>query len=259
MIHPFEHELSRPLAALLRNMGQVPQDATDAAQQRLIKRLNHGHPVHRRARLPVRWFAVSVTIMLALLVALFVPTHRGGDAFAAVLKHFRNFHTLTMTIVQRAGERTLQTSRTVVNAQGVLRTDVGTQLSVIVDPPRGRVLTLLHEPRQAMLMRIPEQTDALADSMQWLEDLRRFEGKATPLSATRMINGHVAHGWLLNVNGLDMEIMADPSGLPLSMRQLNAAGGIEIDYRFEFNRPLAPDELSSSPPTNYSLLKPETN
>jgi hypothetical protein len=58
-----------------------------------------------------------------------------------VQAHFRHFTTLSMTIAQRLNGQPLQDTRTRIDARGIVRTDVGEQLSVIGDAPRGRVLT----------------------------------------------------------------------------------------------------------------------
>jgi hypothetical protein len=253
----FENELSRPLAERLRAVDTdgASEEAVDNAQQRLRARL-------QRARAPSRapargWWAVAATVAVALAVSISLPMLPGnGDAFAAVQARFRHFETLSMTVVQRVRGEPLQTSRTVVDARGVVRTDVGEQLSVIVDAPRGRILTLLHAPREAMIASIPKTTAAQDDALPWLDDLRNFKGRATPLPGTRIIDGRTARGWTLELQGMTMTLWADADGLPLAMRQHGGAG-LEIDYRFEFNQPIAPGLLSSDVPAGYTPVVPD--
>lgn len=253
----FEDELSASLAAKVRSAETPADDATiDAAQARLLTRL-------QRARRPSRalargWWAVTATVMLALTVIIALPMLPGnGDAFAAVQARFRHFDTLSMTVIQRFRGQPLQTSSTVVDARGGVRTDVGDQLSVIVDPTRGRVLTLLHEPRQAMIATIAKTAAAQDEALPWLEELRDFKGKAKPLPTTRMIDGHIARGWVLEIQGMTMTLWADGDGLPLAMRQTGGGGGLEIDYHFEFDRPIPPGLLSSDPPAGYTPVAPD--
>ena len=177
----------------------------------------------------------------------------GGDAFAAVLERFRNFNTLSMTVTQRLDGKRLQTSHTQVTANGVLRTDVGAQLSIIVDPVNGRMLTLLHDARKAMQASMPVSPVTPGAGLAWLEELRQFKGKATPLPGTRVIDGHAAHGWSLDAAGSTMQIWADADGLPLSMR-MQGDTAMEIDYRFTFNQPIAPEQLSTDPPAGYEIV-----
>ena len=250
MTHRHEHELSATLAAHVRSTDAVPDEAIDHAQAQLTARMQQ---VRRPARAPARtWWAVTATAVLAMAVIIAGPMLSGsGDAFAAVQAHFRHFATLSMTITQRYGAQPLQRSHTVVDARGIVRTDVGDQLSVIVDAPRGRLLTLLHDQREAMLASIPKTTVAQKNALPWLDDLRTFKGKATPLPNTRMIDGRTARGWTLEAGGTTLELWADANDLPLAMRQLGG-GGLEIDYRFEFDTPIAPGLLSSDVPVGYT-------
>lgn len=245
-----EHELSSNLASLVRSTEAVPEDAIDHAQARLTTRMQSAHkPAGRRT---YAWLAATATAVFAVAVMIAGPMLTGGsDAFAAVQAHFRHFSTLSMTVIQRFDGKPLQNSHTVVDARGVVRTDVGDQLSIIVDTPRGRVLTLLHEPRQAMIAPIPKATVAAAQPLPWLEELRNFKGEAKPLPGTRIIDGHVAHGWTLQAAGTTIEVWADADDLPLAMRQ-HGGGGLEVDYRFEFDRPVPPGWLSSDPPAGYT-------
>jgi hypothetical protein len=255
MTHRHEDELSATLASHVRSTGAVPDEAINRAQARLTARMQQ---TRRPARVPARaWWAVTATAVLAIAVIIAGPMlSGGGDAFAAVQARFQHFTTLSMTITQRYGGKPLQTSHTIVDARGIVRTDVGDQLSVIVDAPRGRILTLLHEPRQAMIATIPKNRPADDDALSWLDDLRNFKGQATPLPDTRIIDGRTARGWTLQAGGTTMELWADAEGMPLAMRQLGG-GGLEIDYRFEFDRPIAPEYLSSDPPAEYAPVVPD--
>lgn len=253
MNNRFESELSAPLAALVRSTDEVPTTAAEQAQSRLLTRLQG---TRRPARAPSRtWLALAGTAAFAVLLIVLGPRLTGGgDAFAAVLEHFRHFDTLVMSITQRFNGQVIQTSRTVVNAQGVLRTDVGEQLSIISDPARGRVLMLMHDSKEAVLMPIPKVQGQRGDDMKWLQELREFKGKATPLSTTRVFNGINARGWLLDLPGIRLELWADANGLPVAMRQ-EGGGGLEIDYRFEFDQPIEAGLLSSDPPKGYRRVE----
>ena len=250
-------ELSARLAAHVRSTDSVPADAIDRAQAQLSARLQQAR---KPVRTPLRvWWALTATAVFAVVLMIAGPMiSGGGDAFAAVQAHFRHFSTLSMSIVQRLNGQPLQDTRTQIDARGIVRTDVGEQLSVIVDAPRGRVLTLLHEPRQAVIATIPKHDAGIGndDALQWLEDLRTFKGKATPLPDARVIDGRSARGWILDVGGSTIELWADDDGLPLAMRQRGSAG-LEIDFRFEFDRPIPPELLSSDPPPGYTPVAPD--
>lgn len=250
------HELSHTLAAHVEAAQVEPSpEAVEQAQQALMHRLHSSQPPRRGTRAP--WFAAAATAMLAFVAFVAIPLlPQGSEAFAAVQQHFRDFDTLSMRVEQRSDGRVVQTSRMVVNAQGVLRTDVAGDLSVIVDPVRGRVLTLLHGPRRAMLMPLEGAKSSPEAALRWLEKIRSFQGRAERLPHTRVIDGRVARGWSLQVDGNPVVLWADSDGLPLAM-QMGQPGDMEISFRFEFNQPLSPGHLSSLVPSGYELAESE--
>lgn len=253
MINQFNHELSEPLAALVRSVDEAPSTAASAAQERLMLHMqSRKRPARSNAR---RWLAFAGTASIALVVTIMGPMLSGdGTAFAAVQNRFSHFDNLVMTVTQYFKGQQIQSSEIIVNAKGLTRTNVGEQLSIIVDPKQGRVLTLLHDSREAMLTFIPKSQPKAQTELKWLQELRDFKGEATPLPNQRMIDGHSAQGWALNIQGLKMEIWADANGLPLEMRQ---KGGTEllIDYRFKFDQVNVDKQLNSVPPSNYKLVQ----
>lgn len=257
MTLPFEKELPRAVAQAVAALPEAPDAAVDAAQQRLSARLARAAAAPRpRDR---RWLAVAASAAAGLVLVVALPLLSGsGDAFAAAQQHLRSFQRLAMDVTQRHNGTIVQTSRTVVDAQGVLRTDVGSQLSVIVDPPKGRVLTLLHDSREAMLVAFAPAAGAPADPLQWLQDVRDFQGQATALPNPRIIDGQPARGWRLDVRGNAMELWTDRDGLPLSLR-MQAGAGLQIDYRFEFEPDLPEGLLSSEIPAGYTAVAPDAD
>ncbi|MBP6596241.1 MAG: hypothetical protein KA196_01885 [Arenimonas sp.] len=257
MNRPFQNELPRALAEAVAALPEAPDAAVDAAQLRLTARLARAAPA--KGPLARRWLAVAASAAAALVLVVALPLVSGrSDAFAAAQQHLRSFQRLAMDVTQRYNGDIVQTSRTVVDAKGVLRTDVGTQLSVIVDPPKGRVLTLLHEPREAMLVAFAPAPGAPADPLQWLQDVRDFQGQATALAETRIIDGQAARGWRLDVRGNAMELWTDRDGLPLSLR-MQAGAGLQIDYRFEFEPDVPEGVLSSAIPAGYTQVTPDAD
>lgn len=249
MTTPSEHELSPALAEAVHAAQEVPVAATAAAQQRLSAAL---HARRARAR-PVKrgWAMAALTALAALVLAIGVPLLAPqGNAFAAAQAHFRQFRTLQMEVVQRHGDTVLQTSRTRVDTAGATRTDIGESLSIVVDPARGRVLTLLHQERQAVVATITPQAASTTGDIAWLDELRRYTGKAVPLRETRLIAGRRAQGWALDLRGKRTELWTDDSGLPLEMRMQGS--GLQIDYRFTFDLRFAPELFATDLPAGYT-------
>lgn len=245
-----EEKLSPALTDAVQAAREVPAAAIDDAQVRLVRAL---HRPSRRTWAPRRWAVAGVTAMAALVLAISLPFLTGqGDAFAAVQAHFRQFRTLQMDVVQRHGEQVLITSRTRVDAAGATRTDIGESLSIVVDPARGRMLTLLHAEHQAVAAAIPAHAAATGKDIAWLDELRRYPGKATPLSATRTIAGQPAQGWSLTLASGAIELWADADGLPLEMRTLG--GPLQIDYRFAFDVDFAPGLFDTAIPVGYTAV-----
>lgn len=249
MTTPTEEKLSPALADAVQAAQEVPTAAVDAAQVRLASALQ-ARP--RRERPVMRgWLTAGLAAMAIVVLAIGLPLLSGqGDAFAAVQAHFREFRTLQMDVVQRHGGEVMQTSRTRVNDAGATRTDIGESLSIVVDPQRGRVLTLLHAERQAVVAAITPQAAAGSD-LAWLDKLRRFDGKAAALPEARMIAGQSARGWRVDLGGDVIEIWADSDGLPLEMRM---GGGLQIEYRFVFDADLAPGLFDVAVPVGYAEI-----
>lgn len=248
---PFNHELPETLAAAVRASNEVPEAAVQAAQARLQVRMAQARPA-RRPWLG-RGLALAATASVVALAFLFSPLlPGGGDAFAATLERFRHFTSLDMRVVQHMNGQLIQTSHIRVDAAGRTRTDVGDQLSVIVDPARGRVLTLLHEPHEALLGVIPVSQATPGQGLDWLQALRQFKGKATPIAGSRVIQSQRAQGWSLDAGGQKLQLWANAQGLPLALT-MGGASGLTIEYSFAFDAPGA--VLSSDPPTGYRVMK----
>ena len=246
-----ETPLPPSLADAIARLAPPSQAQESAAQARLLARLGR---TPRRAR--AGWLAGMATAVAALVLAVGLPMMSGGgDAFAAALHHLGQFDRLAMTVTQRMDGELIQRSRTVIDARGRSRTDVGVSLSIVVDPQAGRMLTLLHDTREAMPMALPAAPQASADPVPWLAKLREFQGKATRLPGSRRIDGRLAQGWRADVGGQVMDLWIDDDGLPLAL-ELAAAGRLRIDYRFEFEPALAPGHLSTQVPAGYRVLPP---
>lgn len=256
MNNQIRKELPPALARHVEALHQPPDaTAVEAAQHRLTARLKPAD-ARRGSRSP-RWVVAATTAVIALVAVVAIPMlGEGGRAFAAVQRHFTDFDLLSMQVEQRMGGRVVQSSRMVVDRQGTLRTDIGDRMSVIVDPGRERMLTLLHEPRRAMLVPLHGAEQSPAAALDWLAEIREFQGEATLMPGTRLIDGREARGWSLHVEGQGIVLWADADGLPLAM-EMGGAGGMEIHYAFDFDPQLAPGHLRSEAPAGYTLVGPD--
>jgi hypothetical protein len=254
MNQPTKNELSARLAAHVESLAEASDEAIEQAQQRLLARLPAERATTRPRQQRWRWLALaSVSAVLVLAIAPLLVGR--GDAFAMVQERLRTFSTMAMSITTRANGEVLQTSRTIVDASGMVRTDVGTELSVIVDPGNRRVLTLLHSPKQALLTPLPADARAKPPeaSLNWLDELRQFQGKTTALTPPRQINGQPAYGWRLELPDSQLELWANAEGWPQTM-QMTTHAGITLDFEFVFNQAPAAGAMSSALPTGYVMV-----
>ena len=254
-----EHELSPTLQTFVRSAAAPLEFEVAQAQQRLLARLPSAADSTLRKARP--WWLAIASVAAAVLVLALLPFVSGtSDAFAAIQQRLRSFNSLVMHVSQRHQGAVIQTSTISTNAQGVVRTDVGSEVSVIVDAPRGRLLTLLHTPRHALLSSIPRNAPVKANTadaaLSWLSEIRDFKGKATLIPEPRIIAGRSARGWALNVRDVSMELWADADGWPVSMR-IAGQMDLEIDYRFEFDQALPPGLMSSDLPIGYVWMEPD--
>lgn len=241
--------LSTRLSAQVEALDAVEPAHEQLAQaQQNLDALIQDRTTRDRPRTMVGWLAATAAGIAAVGVVLLLPTSQ-SVAFAEVQKHFASFRTLSFLVNTEMGGETIQQSHVYVNEAGDVRTDVGGDISVIVNASRREVLILAHGPRVAMLMPItkaPKNEDPLA----WLAEVRAYQKAATPLG-TKVVNGKTAHGWELEIQGMQTQLWADENGLPLSMEIDQHA--VETQMQFTFDAPLAADLFSFDIPQGYSV------
>jgi len=235
---------------------EPPAEMVNAAQARLeaavSARIAAAAP---RARRRVGgWLAAGVSAAAALMAVILLPL-APTPAFAAVQEHFQDFRTLRFDMTQEvAGQKGLVT-KVAVTRDGNLRTDIGTDLSVIVNSAQGRVLTLIH-PEHVVMETPISGGQGSDDSMRWLDDIRKFQGVATRLPEPRTIDGRQAYGWKLRTGSMDIVLWATAAGLPLEM-QMTGEQQMRFEFHFEFDVPLPDEMFSTAIPAGYSRAPAE--
>jgi hypothetical protein len=226
------------------------QDAQRKLEAAVANRLSGKAPQRSRGRGVGGWLAAGVSAGVAVLTFLWLPL-MSTPTFAAVQEHFRDFRTMRFVIDQRvAGEQVIQTRVSMTN-DGNVRTEVGDDVSVVVNSRDKRVITLMRSAHMAIVSPLVASVEN-EDSLKWLKDIREFQGKAQALPQPRVINGEQTHGWRLVAGGLDIVLWATDDGLPLAMTMTGDAK-LELDFRFEFNVPLSPGLFSTEVPAGYNL------
>jgi hypothetical protein len=207
-----------------------------------------------RVRVPATrgWLAAAVSVALVVVSIIWLPlTPTPALAFSAVQRQLRDFTTLSMVIDQRVnGAKTLQT-RVAMTHDGNVRTEVGSDIVVVVNSAEMRVLTLVKPARVASVKPLDKRVEK-SDQLEWLQEIRDFQGMATKLGGTRVIDGQKAHGWKLEINQMEMVMWATAEGIPLEMA-MEQGKTVQLDFHFEMNRPLAAELFSTRVPAGYRL------
>lgn len=238
--------------------AEVSPLLVDRAQIRLMNRLHAaGQPMGGKRSTRVLFALGAALALCALLAWPLLKQDGSSSAFAAVRAHFMNFKTLSMQIEQYVGGTRIQQTRVLVDAQGTTRTDVGEQLSIVVDLQKREVLTLLHDVKRARRTALPIGTAPTSgQTFDWLAEIRQFRGQAIRLPTQRLIDNQPAQGWQLDIGSQTMVLWVDKDGLPLSMEQHTGAddrGGMRLNYRFSFDGALDESQMSTMMPPGYAI------
>lgn len=231
---------------------RVDEAAVQEAQRKLEALIASRSARTRRVPATRGWLTAAVSALVLVVSVIWLPlTPSPALAFSAVQQKLRDFTTLSMVIDQRVnGRQTLQ-SRVSMTNDGNVRTEVGPDIVVIVNSAEMRVLTLVKPARIATVKPLEKRVEK-SDQLEWLEEVRAFQGKATQLRQTRLIDGRQAHGWELEIGGMPMVMWATEDGIPLEMT-LEQGAALQLDFRFEMNVPLAAELFSTQVPEGYRL------
>lgn len=235
-----------------------PDDAvTAAAQSRLEAAVAQRAPAPSRSKRRVGgWLAAGASVLAAVVVVFVMPFgSTPALAFSTVQEHFRDFRTLRFDMVQRVPGQDDVVTRVATTRDGRSRTDIGKDISVIANIPEGRVITLIHAGKMAMEIPLGAHP-ARDDSLDVVEDIRKFQGVAQRLPGSRTIDGRRAVGWRLEIEQMEISLWATEEGLPLEM-QMKGAAEMRFDFHFEFDTALPAELFSTAIPVGYRLVEAE--
>ncbi|MBY6204525.1 hypothetical protein [Halomonas denitrificans] len=237
--------------------------AADAAQRRLLHRLDQaGEPratkpdswsPSRSWRVPAATAAVLAILMVPLLLT--VPGSNGGLAFAQVQSFFSDFRTMHARLTTSMNGNEILRMDIVVDDQDRARIDTGDSLTVIVDPTRREMLQLFHD--AGLAARVPltgEDVEEQSTGLDWLAEIREYQGQARLIEETRSIDGAEVFGFRLTERAVDMTLWAAESGRPvlLELETGNEAAPITTRIRFDFDRPVDTDLFRLDVPAGYA-------
>jgi hypothetical protein len=228
--------------------------------QRKLEALVASRVATNAADRPVRrtrgWLAAGASAAAVAVALLWLPLgSTPALAFAQVQQHFRDFRTLRFDLEQRMNGAVIMKSRINLTRDGNVRTDIGADISVIVNSTERRVMTLLHPSRMAVVSPLGAPATK-EDDLAWLKNIRDFQGEARALPQPRMIDGRKAYGWELQSAGGSIVLWATEDGLPLEML-MGGNAELQLDFHFEFDPPLSAQMFSTEIPAGYSLATEE--
>ncbi|HUQ08773.1 MAG TPA: hypothetical protein VM146_00560 [Steroidobacteraceae bacterium] len=232
---------------------EPPAEAVQDAQRKLESVIAGAAPRRRKPHVG-GWLAAAASAVVAVIAAIWLPLSPGTAlAFSDVQKHFRDFHSLRFDIEQRANGEMIMKSRVNVRADGSVRTEVGEDIVVVVNTQEKRVLTLVKPEHIAVVTPLPEP-GTKEDAMDWLKDIRDFQGMARALPEVRVIQGQRAHGWELPMpTGKGTIVLwATDEGLPLEMK-IDQGVALDMSFHFEFEPRVPADYFSTQVPEGYKL------
>lgn len=238
----------------------APANVTDDAQRKLEAVLARRVAAQRtpRARRAGGWLAAAASAAVVAIAVLWMPlAPTPAFAFANVQQHFRDFRTLRFEMQQFVAGRQVLSTHVAMTRDGNVRTDIGENMSVIVNSAEHRMVTLMHEPRIAMQTPLAAPVTS-EDELKWLEGVRDFQGIATRRPVPRVIDGRTTYAWTLRIEDMDLTIWATEEGVPLEM-QMSGAAQVRFEFRFQLDTPIDAGVFSTEVPAGYTPGAPDAD
>ena len=253
------HSLSVELSADLRALSaQVPDGSIiEAAQQRLEMSIPRRQATRSYGRQSVRLSLAAAAFAAVVVLVSLLPTVflNQGVAFAEVQKNLRNFKTLTMAIKQSSNGMNLPTIQVLADRVGNVHTNIGVETTVIVNVESGTVLVLYHQSHRALRLSFAaNQRPQDNQAFEWLKSVRDFQGHATRLKESRIIDGQTTYGWSSQEHGTDIVLWADNNGIPRFV-SVNNGKTLSQSIQIRMDVPIKRELFDTRLPTGYSLDK----
>lgn len=253
------HSPNNPLAEYTDAMlEQNPgADRIESAQHRLMARLEPSGDRRRAFNPGWAWATATALALLLVPVLVWMPGQNGSLAFADIQRYFESFDTLQARMRTTLNGETILEMDVRTDAQNRTRLDAGDSFSYVIDPERAGMLQLFHQSRRAVFVPLDEPAgEADIEPLEWLYQIRDFQGLAESLDETIEIHGQTAHGFRLHTGGFSMTLWAAASGEPMRLEirpEGDAPAQPETRLDFEFDRPLDESAFSLDPPAGYRL------
>ena len=248
------HPLERYVDAV--RCDQPAASESDDAQRRLMARIDRARTDKRSPAVAWGWATAAVLALLVVPVLVMMPGSNGAVAFAEVQSYFTDFRTMKARMTTQMNGNTVLAMDIVVDGQGRVRVDSVDDFSLIIDPNQGRMLQLFHRHQRALRVPIEGGDRTASDpALDWLEQIREYQGQARLLDETRTVLGVEVFGFRLTDHAVDMTLWATEQGHPmlLEMQTGPEAAVATTRIEFSFDQPVDTDLFSLAVPASYEL------
>lgn len=232
--------------------GEGTDDELRAATQRFRSTLPKPRPTRRPRWL--RWAGAGLAAALIIAIGPQLMPGHSGTAFAAVQAWFKNYRIVHVTTVTTQGEREISHMDVWATADGAMRLETGPVVNIL-NPDKGVMYTLLPGKQ---VMTVPVDTGEerpVRGSMQWIEKIRDFQGKADKLPNTRTIDGEAATGYRLTLGQTTVDLWAATTSHKPLLMEIDLGGNATMRSRYEFDT--TPPDNAFSVPSDYRPVQPE--
>jgi hypothetical protein len=245
-----EEFLDPYIAAARQQFGSAE---IEYAAQRLRERLPR-EPVDRRAAFSRLSLAGAASILFAAIsLAPFLFPGDNGNAFAQAQQWLGSFRTLQIETTVQAGQDTVTSMNIWLDDAGDMRIEAG-DVATIVKAEAGMIY-ILPPDGQPFAQRIPANS-VPENSIDWLEDIRAFQGEADLLAESRFIEGISAIGYRLEIGASSFVLWVDPVDNKPLMVESEMPDGATIRSTLSFDMPL-PADVFDIPEGVPPLVLPE--
>lgn len=195
----------------------------------------------------LRVAGVAAALMLTIsLLPFLLPGQPGTSAFAQAQAWFERYRNLHFVMVMSQNGQLLSSVEVWTDETGATRVEVPPVTHIVI-PAQSVMYTLLPgEQVMTQSLGIDAADFELGDGMEWLDELRTFQGLAKTVDSPRTIDGIDALGWQLTLSSGTHTLWVDPADNRPMLLEASLAGGLQMESVFEFDQSL-PDDIFQPP------------
>ncbi len=190
----------------------------------------------------LRLAGVAAALMLTIsLLPFLTPGQPGTSAFAQAQAWFESYRSLHFLMTMTHNGQPLTTVEVWTDETGATRIEMPPVTHIVI--PVENVMHTLMPGGQVMTksLGIGAADFELGDGMEWLDELRTFQGMAGTVDSPRRIDGIDALGWRLVLSTGTHTLWVDPADNRPLLLEAGLAGGMQMESVFEFDQPLSAD------------------